>query len=377
MENLFSYKDEEVLIPFSDFVFNESELNLSIRMRIDGTTKINPIAAKRVGLEKEQESHIFRNHTLIKDGQLNIKEMEADVSNEIFNILSNFDIFITVKEGINNSKRVKLALFAIPIINDLYLEKSNDVENIYTKAKQLEFFKARQKVLNYFISKAEESNIANIKTNKFKDFSKDQIQVLQEHGLNDNFTYNPVGYVAKSDEVKANLDFYVAKGISFDIKGLSSLPSITDAIKSYYKNTNNRKPLTLANRIIIENYKDILLLVSDEFKEVMRDISKTLDDSGSVDEKIVAEIEDIISLEPSKYPKKLYNILVDELKNVKKEIIEIRYELAGIKLAKVLNNDWWVGSEYSKEKGIDTYSYKKDDGVLVIKVKENKHYFEV
>lgn len=386
MENLFSYNNEEVLIPFSDFVFNESELNLSIRMKIDGTTKINPITAKRVGLEKEQESHIFRNHTLIKDGQLNIKQIEVLFGRKDKN-LKNLQlifgyIFTHFKENdyINNGdeyNRLIIDLTKLPIINDLYLEKSNDIENIYTKAKQLEFFKARQKVLNYFISKAEESNVANIKTNKFKDFNKDQIQVLQEHGLNDNFTYNPVGYVAKSDEDKANLDFYIAKGISFDIKGLSSLPSITDTIKSYYKNNNNKKPLTLANRIIIENYKDILLLVSDEFKEAMRDISKTLEDSGSIDEKIVAEIEDLISLEPSKYPKKLYNILVDELKNVKKEIIEIRYELAGIKLAKVLNNDWWVGLEYSKEKGIDTYSYKKDDGVLVIKVKENKHYFEV
>jgi len=387
MENLFSYKDEEVLIPFSDFVFNESELNLSIRMRIDGTTKINLIAAKRVGLEKEQESHIFRNHTLIKNGELNIKQIEALVPLLVLNSVPLINHCVLFRSPLLNYPdilkkdnieyfRIIIDLTKLPIINDLYLEKSNDVENIYTKAKQLEFFKARQKVLNYFISKAEESNIANIKTNKFKDFNKEQIQVLQEHGLNDNFTYNPVGYVAKSDEVKANLDFYIAKGISFDIKGLSSLPSITDAIKSYYKNTNSKKPLTLANRIIIENYKDILLLVSDEFKEVMRDISKTLDDSGSIDEKIVAEIEDLISLEPSKYPKKLYNILVDELKNVKKEIIEIRYELAGIKLAKVLNNDWWVGLEYSKEKGIDTYSYKKDDGVLVIKVKENKHYFE-
>lgn len=385
MENLFSYSSEEVLIPFSDFVFNESELNLSIRMRINGTTKINPITAKRVGLEKEQESHIFRNHTLIKNGQLNIKQIEVYVKQ----ITMSFDIGVLLKNICcnenyipnnnpeNSYKSYILDLAKLPIINDLYLEKSNDVENIYTKAKQLEFFKARQKVLNYFISKAEESNVANIKTNKFKDFNKEQIQVLQEHGLNDNFTYNPVGYVAKSDEVKANLDFYIAKSISFDIKGLSSLPSIPDAIKSYYKNTNNKKPLTLANRIIVENYKDILLLISDEFKEVMRDVSKTLDNSGSIDEKIVAEIEDLFSLEPSKYPKKLYNILVDELKNVKKEIIEIRYELAGIKLAKVLGYDWFVGLEYTKKGDVDIYTYSNSEGVLEIKSKNIKHYFEV
>lgn len=391
-EDLFTYSEEEALTPFKDFVLNEDELNLSIRNNFKGSVKLNPMTAKRVGLDKTYEANRYKNHAIIANGELNIKQIEAVVSKEIYEFLYGPNSSLTYKdESIDsldyeaqveisknrNEFRIIIDLTKLPIINDLYLEKSNDIENIYTKAKQLEFFKARQKVLNYFISKAEKTNVSNIKTNKFKDFNKDQIQVLQEHGLNDNFTYNPVGYVAKSDEVKANLDFYIAKSISFDIKGLSSLPSIPDAIKSYYKNTNNKKPLTLANRIIVENYKDVLLLVSDKFKEVMRDVSKTLDDNGSIDEKIVVEVEDLFSLEPSKYPKKLYNFLVEELKHIKKEIIEIRYELAGIKLAKVLGYDWFVGLEYTKKGDVDIYTYSNSEGVLEIKSKNIKHYFEM
>jgi len=75
--NYFTKSEKEVRVPFNDFVHNKEHMNLSIRICMDGHVTLNPKRAKATGLPATIDSCIYRNHTIIKDGNLNIKKIEV------------------------------------------------------------------------------------------------------------------------------------------------------------------------------------------------------------------------------------------------------------------------------------------------------------
>ena len=67
---------------FKDIVLNNKNLNISVRFTVDGTVKINPRQASKNNLPTEIDSKLFRNHTIIKDGRLNMETITCKLTND-------------------------------------------------------------------------------------------------------------------------------------------------------------------------------------------------------------------------------------------------------------------------------------------------------
>lgn len=73
--------------PFSEVVWHATRLNLSVRLKIEGTIGLDPDEAKKYGLPVKFATYQWRTYTLIKDGELNMKTLPVSMSRESFEIL--------------------------------------------------------------------------------------------------------------------------------------------------------------------------------------------------------------------------------------------------------------------------------------------------
>ena len=126
--NYFTWTKDEIKVPFYDFVYNKKQANLSIRMSIPGVVRFNPKQAKALNMPLTMDSIIYRNHSIIKDGCLNIKQIEVLIADEDYSYIDSFDIFSKEFgfEEINGKMfyRRILDLSLIPIINRSYINKA-------------------------------------------------------------------------------------------------------------------------------------------------------------------------------------------------------------------------------------------------------------
>ncbi|HCW03098.1 MAG TPA: hypothetical protein DGK91_00275 [Clostridium sp.] len=86
-----SFKADKNLLltaDFSQLVFSKEKLNISIRYQIPGKVTINPRQARAVGFSSNVfEAKIFREQTIIKNGDININIFKALVSKETLEYL--------------------------------------------------------------------------------------------------------------------------------------------------------------------------------------------------------------------------------------------------------------------------------------------------
>jgi hypothetical protein len=337
--NLFTANKEEVKAPFNDFVFNSQHLNLSVRYMVNGTVKLNPKQAKANNLPTVIDSRIFRNQTIIKDGNLNVTKFQAWIdkatSLKLFKLLQDktlpmgvaVPVLGSVKDD-SGSLLHEIDLTKLPIINRMYAKKSSDIKNVLTIAQQIEKLKASQKVLNHYIGKIpltfiQESNPIGLSERRVdtKSLSSEQLEVLKEHGLNAKLDYQ--GVDNQSSEKNEN-DYYISRLIQFTIKGWSSLPKVDDVVAKSLKGAKLNEPATAMLETINE--------IADRGIENNKD-----------------------ELEAS-------------LATVKSELFDLNVELNTLKMAKVLTGSWWEGLEVDAK---NNYTYEN----LIIKSDRVKKFF--
>jgi hypothetical protein len=339
--NLFKANPGDVLTPLNELIFNEDKLNLSLRSKIAGTVKINPKEAQKVGLEKEVKSQIYRNQSLIKDGNLNMEEITIVMDETTYTELISMelketngevpDTTIMIKcqeEYTYNNKeyrKVTLNFAEIPVINRTYIKaKTSDVLGNVLETLTLE---ACQKVINSLIKELKANNGDLLKEGSFGILTEEQIEVLKNHGLDKSLNYNGVNNEKVETE---KIDFYEARSLAFQLKGTASLPSIKDVDKKITAGKNLNLGDQLVNKYF-QYYSSI----------------KTGDD--------LADKKTLESL----------------LKEVKGKLMDKRIELNCLKMAKVLTGDWFDSVEQN-DKG--DYLYQEGDKTLVIKAKKEKIY---
>lgn len=294
--NTFKANDEEVSTDFSKLTWNKEQLNLSIQFSIKGIVKLNPNAAKNVGLPESIESARFKNYTIVKDGALNITSIEVEIPESAReSVLSSVKYTVLEKDG-----RYVIDLSSIPIINKTYASKSITIKDIYDITIKVTDLEAKQKVVNYFIDQFEDT-AAGAKVGKFASYTVDQIKVLEEHGLNSSLNYSGIDRKVESAE---DSDYYEARVMKFTLAGFSSLP----AVKEVKEKMGNGKPLSGASLAIQVHLEALEPLFTDTKKATL---AKFL------------EIK----------------------KEVAEELYVLRNKMAGIKLAKVLTGGWFEGIE--------------------------------
>lgn len=327
--NCFKMNEGEVLAPLDKLIYSSEKLNVSTAFTVPGVVSLNPKEAKKVKLDEQIPSQIYNTHTIVKDGNLNIKQMEVDLSRISASHIANKYGSNVVKEIAKD--RFIIDLTKLPIINHSYVNKSKNMDNIYANVLELNKLEAKQKVVKYYIDKVMDEGVSVLKKeNAFKDYTMEQIEVLEKHGLDSKLNYKGVSRVApKVDEC----DYYEAREIEFVLKGVSSLPKIDDYLKKKAEN----KITTLSLKLMHEAYTWLESLKIDLTSAKAR----TKDQ------------------------------LEKALKEVKTSISTLRNELNALKLAKILTGDWFQDLK-TDDKG--NFYYDKGDITMLVKANRSKVY---
>lgn len=323
VDNYNSFKSDssvKVFAEFKDLVYTKDRLNISIRYEIPGFVTINPRQAKSLGLNTNVfPSKIYREQTIIKDGELNINKLTLLVSKKTLSYLNKLKIeglFSPMENKqilIKGYTLIELTPSKIPILNRSYILKSDNLDYLldsYYKQRESE---CKQKVLKFFIEN-------QMKPQEFKEkkYSKNQIALLDSYGLDSRGVYRGID----NKVVKEFFDQYQCKIFEFSIKGFSTLPKIEDLLK---KIKENKKKLNGPETLMIEY---IQYLRENKFDRSYEMLNKFL----------------------------------EEEKAIIKENTKI---LAEIKLAKSLTGGWWQGLKLGSR---GNYIYEKGDRTLIIKV---------
>jgi hypothetical protein len=313
-------KTTKVTADFSSLVFSKEKLNVSIRYEITGKVVINPRQAKAVGLSGNMfNAKIFREQTIIKDGDINIEKFKALLSKNTICLLEGLGIRDLLKILENGEYQyegytlVELNITKLPVLNKKYAGKGNSLDYILDCVYEQREAECRQKVLKYFLEKTCETA-----PNEGVSFSKEQLKLLRTYG------YDPSGIYQGIDNqpVTAGAEKYQWRAFEFALKGFSNLPKVEDVIdKMKWKNRKLNGPETvMANYIkYLEGRK--LLCSNDKLSKI--------------------------------------------LEHQKKVIKAVTRTLAQIKLAKTLTGSWWSGLKLDSK---DNYIYERENKTLVVKV---------
>lgn len=316
--NMFKKKYEENTSPIENIVYNASKLNISIGFNIPGTVSLNPKQAKAVGLNPEHECGIFRNHTIVKDGYLNMDELKVIVNERTRDdIMKYFDYAVTSIEGKDGKNYLTIDLTQIPIVNAGMGNAT--IEDMFELVRKENKYKAQIKL-------AKELTKDSKKTWEQTKYTDEQCALLEEYSIK-NGTYNGINNSVPSVE---DSDFYMARCCEFTLKGFSKLSSI----------------------------------------KIDEDGNPTIEKPANGDAYLVQAIShknDFTS-----------EVVLDALKAL---LADTRAKIAGIKIAKVLCGKWFDPEKLAdtKKDEVKTYTgHDKDldkDLVMNIKTTYEKCYF--
>lgn len=336
--NLFNAESVSPIAVGSSLVLTESRLNMSLRFKIDGFVKLNPKAASAVGLAQNYPCSVYRTHTFVRDGSLNLGTAEFLVSPETFMVLKSVKS-IKIKAWLNevetNKIRVILDFSKLPIINQSYIAKSNDLDLIYQVVQDLTRLQARQKACSYFIDVL--GNKEQPKTGTFASLTDEQVRVLTEHGISQAGIY---GGIDNKRELKDNLDYYEVRELSFYLKNVSSLPSVS----AITKKLASGKAFTTSESILFQALNSVYREANNP-ESVPSSLELVLEDANAL----------VLALDWSR--------LKTILDQIKSELRIKREALSIYKMALVLTGSWFEGLD-------PTESMYKDMVVKAARVKE-------
>lgn len=329
-QNIFTANNEEIRSLVKDFTFNKKHMNVSISFTVNGKVTINAKLAKSHNLPKEVDSKIYRTHTIIKDGNLNMQSIEVVLDQKTFDkfstlIAENGVNFMSVKAKEENGHRVEIDLSKLPTVNRTYVNESGNIDNIVDTVEKTTELEIKQKVLNHYIKDIKSHNVTAAITGKYIGLTEDQMEILKAHGLDKDFTYGGV------DNVKQEpVDFYESRILEFYLKGFSTIPSVNDVQKKFSEGKKLNGPGQIMNDYIL-------------------DLSKRMTSVGLTLGNTTADVK---------------TFLEKELEQIKTELFKERVKMNSMKIAKVLTGDWFAELEVD-DKGNQTYT--KNGKVLIVK----------
>lgn len=211
--NLFERNEIPVPTPFK-VSGSDSRINISIQNKIYGTVKLNPRQAERVGLPtKIQTGPVYKTKTIIRDGKLNCSNMDLIVDLATCLKLTQYEIpftriqYKTTYPGVC----INIDLSGYELIDSKSADMSLD--NVLDNTDNINKLKAKQKVLNSLIKEFKPV------IEEIPGFSKEQTELLFDHGLNEKLQY-----IGVSNKVKSSNETYTGDVVNFKVKGSSMSP---------------------------------------------------------------------------------------------------------------------------------------------------------
>lgn len=346
--NVFKKTKGDVISPITSFGYHKERLNLSIRFEVPGVVKLNPKAAKSVSLPEEIKSKIYRTHAIVKDGNLNVRNMEVLCDDEVFGKLDKLGVpmlavtdplnILDAPEDFDQSKvpnHVILRLEGFPVINRGYVERSTAPTLLQSTARVSDL-EARQKVISCILDEVKSSMPSMGKTGMYQTFTVDQVRVLKEHGISDKLIYQGVNRVTpKVDEC----DFYEVRQLKTYIAGASSLGKVRELIEKVQ--AGKKKKMNYGETCIINAFSEIMA----HAQNCQWDLDKPT--------------------------KEMRDWLIDQLKTVQRMLLKERSSMSALKLGKILTGDFWTGMQTDDD---GNYLYEENGLTLVVKPNREKVY---
>lgn len=227
----------------SNIVLNKDRLNVSIKFKVFGTVATGGVN----GLPKEVPAHIFRTHTIIKDGSLNMKTLNVTIDED--KIDESNPIYQAIKKYYKADKgfySIDLRRFKL-----VHHDSNLTIEELYDEEVKLLEAEASSKVINYLINKMELPKDPYDVTRSdaqisYSQFTPDQWDALLSLGLNRSLTYNP-----KNRETQSATDYVIVREVRTSMKGFSTLPPIEKVLDKAAAG----KSLTASENLIYKKYK--------------------------------------------------------------------------------------------------------------------------
>jgi hypothetical protein len=322
--------DKPAVANMNDLVYSSENLNISVRFEIPGFVKINPKQAKQAKMNEKFPSKMFRTHTIVKDGNLNVKKAEFLMSeaclSEILDKLA-LSVYDDQKLFDSTYKNVVIDLSQIPITNLAYAKSAN-LKNIFKDMVQILALEARQKVAKYHLEQIMETGkAALLKEDVFKNYSIDQIRILQEHGVDKKGWYSGVSKKSKPTE---ECDTYTSRILEFKIKGIQKVPDV----RAVYKKINQQEEMTPGQEIVADEIQNLQVDANLANVELFKPVVATR------------------------------NFLNDYLKQAKQKLNGLRSKLNAMKIGLVLTGSWFDDIK-TNDKG--EQFYEQHDLVMLVK----------
>lgn len=213
---------DNVAVTFEDLTWHQSRMNLSLLCKIPGTVVNNNI---------EEKTFVYRNFTLIRDGQLHINLLPCQLDATIYNLLTSH----YPKVIINVTTYVSVLDFSqLPLISDRICPKNPTAEALATKVIRKLQLECHMKVLKYY----------------------------RENNKKDNI-YSPPTKTTKEEH-----KFYMAKEFQIKIVGCSQIPKVSDLNKKITIPAQFMKEIkpTLVNDALFDLTKNELKTVNSEIQ---------------------------------------------------------------------------------------------------------------
>ncbi len=248
----------------NNLVWNSERANLSLLARIDGKAVL---PKNKFGID-EISTFKYNTFTLIKDGILNVTQLPVDYTKELVDFLSINKVSF---EFDHLNQKVIIDLASLPIINRKMIKSIS--ANILA---ELEW----KLVKSQAISKV----YGDYKKNLFPKTSESLVDLmgqecadwLKEIGITD---FN--GFSPKRTAVEST-DFYMSVNLITKIKGLSSLPKVSDVLAKLVSGTS----LKAGEWLMSGTIKEVQLIL--ESKENIASNNKVLEDY--INEKVKAAV---------------------------------------------------------------------------------------
>lgn len=241
VKDVFNVYENNETIP-TRFKMNghDSRMNISIYEKSTGYVKLNPRQAERVGLPYTIKTNpIVKSKVIIRDGELNCSNFDLIVDFNTYMTLKEFHIdFKKIDNNTNISGiAINLELNGLDIVdNKLYQPSLDDILN---NCKKLNILKVKQKVLNALLSEYGEF--------KNDEFTSEQLQILEDHGLNSSLQY-----VGVKNEIQQTNNEYTGKIVTFKTSGSSS-----STFKVLMERVRDGKKLNELDTIQYEYYQEL------------------------------------------------------------------------------------------------------------------------
>jgi len=258
-------------VTIDNLVFNETRPNVSVQVRRTGKVNLKKHKPKGLNVPNEIRTFTYRNYTIIRDGLVNVDKLPLRLTKGTVRALLEAGLpesaiwgfegedrekVITRMKKASNEREINLTLdlTSLPILNRAMVKAVSAKELFETQYKLLRA-RAAQKVFNAVYKDqfgAEASDGYKVL------YGEDAATWLKDQGLTDYSGFNP-----KSTQTEAK-DSYMGKELKVSLKGLSTLPSLSD----FHKRVSSKKPL-LAGHMLLKPTVDHVteFLGSDVYKK--------------------------------------------------------------------------------------------------------------